>query len=43
MSLKNAVTLKIVLLTGDESSPHHFTAQAKQAGLQFRTAETAIW
>jgi hypothetical protein len=40
---KNSVTLKIVLLIGDETSPHHFTAQAKQAGIQFKTAEATIW
>lgn len=39
----NSVTIKIVLLIGDETSLHHFTSQAKQAGIQFKTAEATVW
>jgi hypothetical protein len=45
MSLK-IVTLKILLLIGDDhmmTSPLHFTDQAKQAGIQFKTAKATVW
>jgi hypothetical protein len=40
------VTLKIVLLIGDDhmmTSPLHFTDQAKQAGIQFKTTKATVW
>lgn len=39
----NSVTVKTVLLIGDETSLHHFTVQAKHAGIQFKTAEATVW